>query len=147
MDLFTCKLSKSPSDISTPLMGHLGSALRYFSINLFVYIYIYIYINIYKYIICIYIYICIFTYTYDGTFRISFKIFLNQPGDDDDDDVYLYKAYDKRVLENLFSICFHTDQPKRHKYRKISMIIRNEGSINNNQPISICVYVYTYKYL
>jgi hypothetical protein len=37
---------------------------------------------------------------------------------DDDDDDYLYKNYKERVSQNLYSINFHTDQPKRHKYKK-----------------------------
>jgi hypothetical protein len=39
--------------------------------------------------------------------------------------------------KNLYSIRFHTDQPKRHKYKKISMIIRNKGSINDNEAETI----------
>jgi hypothetical protein len=40
----------------------------------------------------------------------------------DDDDVYLYKLQ-KRIL--IFcTICFHIDQPERHKYKKISIMIR-----------------------
>jgi hypothetical protein len=43
---------------------------------------------------------------------------------DDDDDVYLYKKLQREgVTKNLYSIRFHTDQPKRHKCKIISMII------------------------
>jgi hypothetical protein len=33
----------------------------------------------------------------------------------DDDDVYLYKNYNERVSQNLYSIRFHTDQAKVQK--------------------------------
>jgi hypothetical protein len=36
----------------------------------------------------------------------------------DDDDVYLYRNYNERESQNLYPIRFHTDQPKRHKYKK-----------------------------
>jgi hypothetical protein len=39
----------------------------------------------------------------------------------------------RECQKNLFSIHFHTDQPTRHKYKKISMIIRNKGSINDKE--------------
>jgi hypothetical protein len=37
-----------------------------------------------------------------------------------------------RVSQNSYSIRFHTDKAKRHKYKRMSMIIRNEGSISDN---------------
>jgi hypothetical protein len=37
---------------------------------------------------------------------------------DDGDDVNLHKNYNERVSQNLYSKHFHTDQPKRHKYKK-----------------------------
>jgi hypothetical protein len=43
------------------------------------------------------------------------------------------KNFNKRVSQNLYSIRFYKDQPNRHKYKKISMIIRNKGSINDNE--------------
>jgi hypothetical protein len=42
---------------------------------------------------------------------------------DNDDHDYSYKNYNERVSQNLYSTRFHTDQPKRQKYKKISMII------------------------
>jgi hypothetical protein len=47
------------------------------------------------------------------------------------DDVYRYKNYNEKVSQNLYSIRFHTEQPKRHKYKNIS--IRNKGSMNDNE--------------
>jgi hypothetical protein len=42
----------------------------------------------------------------------------------DDDDVYLFKKLPREgVIKNLFFIPFHTDHPKRRKYKKMSMII------------------------
>jgi hypothetical protein len=41
--------------------------------------------------------------------------------------------YKERVSKNQHCKRFHTDQPKRHKYKKISMIIRYKGSINNKE--------------
>jgi DNA/RNA endonuclease YhcR with UshA esterase domain len=34
------------------------------------------------------------------------------------------------VSQNLYTIRFHTDQPKRHKCEKLSIIISNKGSVN-----------------
>jgi hypothetical protein len=56
--------------------------------------------------------------------------------DDDDDDVYLNKNYNERVSQNLYSIRFHIDKPKRHKCKKISMIIRNKGSSPTRVPLN-----------
>jgi hypothetical protein len=39
--------------------------------------------------------------------------------DDSDDDVYLYKNYNERVSQNLYSIRVHTDQPKTHNYGRL----------------------------
>jgi hypothetical protein len=39
--------------------------------------------------------------------------------------IFTYTSYNERVSQNLHSVRFHTDQPKRHKYKKISKIIRN----------------------
>jgi hypothetical protein len=33
--------------------------------------------------------------------------------------MFTYKNYNERVSQNLYSIHFHTDQPKRYKYKKI----------------------------
>jgi hypothetical protein len=47
--------------------------------------------------------------------------------------MFTYINDNERVSQNLYSICFHTDQPKRHECKKISMMIRNKGSINDNK--------------
>jgi hypothetical protein len=37
---------------------------------------------------------------------------------------YLFKNYNEKVSQNLYSIRFHTDQPERHEYKGI--IYQNE---------------------
>jgi hypothetical protein len=46
---------------------------------------------------------------------------------EDDDDMYLNKLK-RGVSQDLFSIRFHTDQPKRLKNKNMLMIIRNKLS-------------------
>jgi hypothetical protein len=47
--------------------------------------------------------------------------------------IFTYINYNEKVSQNLYSIRFHTDQPKRHKYKKISITIRNKGYLPFNR--------------
>jgi hypothetical protein len=64
-----------------------------------------------------YMYICIYIHTYMDRKNPTIKTGTLNNDYDDDDDVYLYKNYNERVSQNLYSIRFHTDQPKRYKYK------------------------------
>ena len=47
--------------------------------------------------------------------------------------MFTYINYNEGVSQNLYSICFHKDRPERHKYKKITMIIRNKGIYDENE--------------
>jgi hypothetical protein len=59
--------------------------------------------------------------------------------------MFTYINYNERVSQNLYSIRFYIDQPKRHKYNKLSMIIRNKGSINDNESLLMALLLFTVK--
>jgi hypothetical protein len=51
--------------------------------------------------------------------------------------MFSYIKLQREGSQNLHSLRFHINQPKMHKYNNISMIIRNKGSINDNEAETI----------
>jgi hypothetical protein len=76
------------------------------------------------------IYICIYIHTSHNIYMLHIpQCIYNGPGISSSMMMFPYVNYNERVSQNLYTIRFHTDQPKRRKYKKILVIIRNKGSM------------------
>jgi hypothetical protein len=67
--------------------------------------------------------------------------------------MYTYINKNERVSKKLLSIRFHTDQPKRCKYKKIMlsnaqvMKKSNSRKIKSHPPRNRVIYIYVYLYI